>query len=269
MSSMAIVTLTTDFGYSDGYVGAVKGVVLAIEPSAQVVDLCHGVIPYDLLDGAYILAQAYAYYPPGTIHVVVVDPGVGTARRAIVAHVGRHYFVAPDNGVLSLVYARESECTVYHATASHYFAAEVSSTFQGRDIFAPLAGWLAKGVEAEKFGEPIADFVRFALPKPRAEADGVHGVVLKSDRFGNVITNFTTQDLPQLAAADGAAPPFELTLGQAKITSLRASYGDAPPNQLFAVWGSAGFLEISANRGSALRLAAAERGAEAVFRAGS
>lgn len=270
MSSMAIVTLTTDFGYSDGYVGALKGAVLAIEGGAHLVDLCHGVVPYDLLDGAYTLTQAYPYFPLGTIHVVVVDPGVGTGRRPIVASAGRHYFVAPDNGVLSLVYARETECTVYHATARHYFAAQVSQTFQGRDVFAPLAGWLAKGIEAEKFGDPITDYVRFALPKPRAEADGLHGVVLKADRFGNIVTNITPQDAPPLASGDGAtAPPsFELRVGQAKVATLRPNYEAAPPGQLFAVWGSTGYLEISANRASALRLAAVERGAEVILALG-
>lgn len=265
---MAVITLTTDFGFADAYVGAMKGALLNVAPEARILDLCHGVAPFDLLDGAYTLVQAYPYYPPGTIHVVVVDPGVGTARRPIVVSAGRHRFVAPDNGVLSLVYDRDPDCTVYHVTASHYFASTVSQTFQGRDVFAPVAGWLAKGIEPENFGDPIKDFVRFALPKPRTEADGIHGVVLKSDRFGNLITNFTARDLPTLAIEPGAAAPaVQITLGNATVDALRHSYADAAPGQLFAVWGSAGFLEISANRASALRLTGVERGAEVLVRA--
>lgn len=261
-AAVSLITLTTDFGFSDPYVGALKGVIASIAPEARILDLCHGVAPFDLLDGAYTLAQAYSYYPPDTVHVVIVDPGVGTPRRPILARAGRYYFIAPDNGVLSLVYDRESGAAVYHMTARHYFLPEVTDTFHGRDIFAPAAAWLAKGVEPEKFGEPVTDFIRFALPKPRPAADGLHGIVLKTDRFGNLITNLTRQELPGLAAG-GAV---EVMVGKSTITTVRSDYEEPAAGRLFAIWGSAGYLEISAHKASAARAAGAERGAEVVVR---
>lgn len=259
---MSLITLTTDFGYSDPYVGAMKGVIASIAPEAGILDLCHGVAPFDILDGAYTLAQAYRFYPPDTVHVVVVDPGVGTPRRPILAHAGKHYFIAPDNGVLSLVYDREGGATVYHMTARHYFLPEITDTFHGRDIFAPAAAWLAKGVDPGNFGEPVTDFIRFAMPKPRAAEDGLHGIVLKTDRFGNLITNLTRQELPGLQA--GAA--MELMVGKSTITSLRADFEEPVAGKLFAIWGSAGYLEIAAHKTSAARAAGADRGAEVLVR---
>jgi S-adenosylmethionine hydrolase len=234
-----------------------------------VVDLCHGIAPHDVLDGAYTLAQAYPYYPKDTIHLVVVDPGVGSSRRPLVAHAGGYYFIAPDNGVLSLVYDREPEVSVRHINASHYYLPSLSNTFHGRDLFAPIAGWLAKGVEPDKFGEEITDFIRFNVPKPRSESDGVHGVVLKIDRFGNLVTNIRPQDVPGLAEQpqDGSGrsgPPFTLTVGKGKVGTMQRSYADGAQGELFAIWGSGGYLEVSSNRNSAARLSGAERGAEVV-----
>ena len=160
------VTLTTDFGLNDHFVGTLKGVILNIIPEANVVDICHSVQAFDILDGALALAQSYSYFPAGTVHLVVVDPGVGSARRPIMAASEAHHFVAPDNGVLSLMYAREQRLTVRHITSEHYFLQPISNTFHGRDIFAPVAGYLAKGVDDEKFGEEITDFVRFNAPRP-------------------------------------------------------------------------------------------------------
>ena len=262
-----IVTLTTDFGWSDPYAGAMKGVILSLAPQVTLVDLSHGVAAHDLLDAAYTLAQAYSFFPSDTIHLIVVDPGVGTARRPILVRAGTQLLIAPDNGVLSLVYDQEAELLVRHITASHYFRTNPSQTFHGRDVFAPVAGWLAKGVEPEKFGDPITDFVRFAIPKPKAAAGEVRGVVLKVDRFGNLITNLTIADLPSLApdAPEGPAG-FSLTVGKGAVTALHRAYADAAPNEVFAIWGSAGYLELSANRASAARLCAADRGAEVVVK---
>ncbi len=259
---MSLITLTTDFGFSDPYVGAMKGVIASITPEARILDLCHGVAPFDLLDGAYTLAQAYSYFPADTIHVVVVDPGVGTPRRPILARAGNHYFIAPDNGVLSLVYDREESVTVRHMTATHYFLPQVTDTFHGRDIFAPAAAWLAKGVESDNFGDEIKDFIRFTLPKPRKDADGVHGIVLKTDRFGNLITNLRREDLPELKAP----AELQLTVGNATVTALRSDYEEPAAGRLFALWGSAGYLEVSAHKAAAAKLAGAERGAEVVVK---
>lgn len=258
--SSRFVTLTTDFGIADHYVGAMKGVVYSINPAATVVDISNSVQSFDLLDGALTIAQSYAYYPKDTIHVVVVDPGVGTARRPILVTAGTHYFVAPDNGVLSLVYEREERVSVRHITSSHYFREPVSQTFHGRDVFAAVAGWLSKGMEPAKFGEPIEDFVRFTAPRAKAgEANQVKGVVLKVDKFGSLITNITPSDVSGIFGGE-----FKITVGNATVTKLAVNYAEGAKGEVFAILGSGGFLEISVNKGSAAQVAQANKGSEVV-----
>src|SRR6267143_756659 len=160
-----IITLTTDFGLSDHFVGTVKGVILAIVPEVELVDICHSVQAFDVLDGALTIAQSYSYFPAGTVHLVVVDPGVGTARRPILVTSDRHHFVAPDNGVLSVIYQREERLSARHVTGEHYFLQPISNTFHARDVFSPVAAYLSKGVDPAKFGEGVTDFVRFSAPK--------------------------------------------------------------------------------------------------------
>ena len=167
-----IITLTTDFGTNDHFVGAMKGVIVDIVPDVQIVDISHAVQAFDVLDGALAISQSYSYFPNGTIHMVVVDPGVGTTRRPILASSDGYHFVAPDNGVLSMVYAKESRVHVRHITSDHYFLMPVSNTFHARDVFAPVAAYLAKQVDSHKFGEEIEDYVRFAAPKPKATGEG-------------------------------------------------------------------------------------------------
>jgi len=261
MAQRPIVTLTTDFGLNDHFVGTLKGVILNIIPEANVVDICHSVQAFDILDGALALAQSYSYFPAGTVHLVVVDPGVGSARRPIMATSEAHHFVAPDNGVLSLMYAREQRLTVRHITSEHYFLQPISNTFHGRDIFAPVAGYLAKGVDDEKFGEEITDFVRFNAPRPKpGDGNTLRGVVLRVDRFGNLITNFTPQDVPTLLQTN--VPPFKITVGKREVTAMQTNYSDGAPSELFAIVGSMGYLEIAANRGSAAQIATAGKGSE-------
>ena len=268
MARNPIVTLTTDFGLNDHFVGALKGVILNIAPEAKIVDICHTVQAFDILDGALALAQSYSYFPPRTVHLVVVDPGVGSARRPIIATSEMHNFVAPDNGVLSLMYAREQRLSVRHITAEHYFLQPVSNTFHGRDIFAPVAAYLAKGVDQEKFGEEVTDYVRFNAPKPKAvDATTTRGVVLRVDRFGNLITNFTPQDAPALFQAN--VPPFKLVVGKREVTSLRTNYAEGAPGEVFAIVGSMGFIEIAANRGSAAQTTGAAKGSEVLLALGN
>jgi S-adenosyl-L-methionine hydrolase (adenosine-forming) len=256
-----MITFTTDFGVTEHYVGVMKGVIYNIHPAAQVADITNGVQSFDLLDGALAISQAYSYFPKNTVHVVVVDPGVGGSRRPILATVGDHLFVAPDNGVLSLVYEREERVSVRHITAEHYFHHPVSNTFHGRDIFAPVAAHLSKGVEVDKFGDEIVDFVRFLTPKPKASGAGSwKAVVLKTDKFGNLMTSITPNDIPELFALP--TPAFKITVGKTEVTQLHSSYVHGAPGEVFAVLGSAGFLEISANRSSAARLAGADKGTE-------
>ena len=268
MAHRPIVTLTTDFGLNDHFVGALKGVILNIVPDANIVDICHTVQAFDILDGALALAQSYSYFPPRTVHLVVVDPGVGSARRPIIATSEMHNFVAPDNGVLSLMYAREQRLSVRHITSEHYFLQPVSNTFHGRDIFAPVAAYLAKGVDQEKFGEEVTDYVRFNAPKPKPiDATSVRGVVLRVDRFGNLITNFTPQDAPALFQAN--VPPFKMVVGKREVTSMRTNYAEGAPGELFAIVGSMGFLEIAANRGSAAQTTGAAKGSEVLLSLGN
>jgi S-adenosyl-L-methionine hydrolase (adenosine-forming) len=261
LANRSIITLTTDFGVNDHYVGTIKGVILNIFPDVEIVDICHSVQPFDVLDGALTIAQSYSYFPSGTVHVVVVDPGVGTARRSILVTSDRHHFVAPDNGVLSMVYSQEERLHIRHVTAEHYALQPVSNTFHARDIFAPVAAWLAKGVDPEKFGDEITDFVRFNAPKPKsADGNTLRGVVLKVDRFGNLVTNVTPQDAPMLFGVDPA--PFRISVGRHEITEIHSNYAEGSPGEVFGVLGSMGYLEISSNRGSAAKITGSGKGSE-------
>ena len=256
-----IITLTTDFGTNDHFIGTMKGVILSIEPDAQIIDICHSVQAFDVLDGALTISQAYSYFPTGTIHMVVVDPGVGTARRPLIVSSDRHHFVAPDNGVLSLIYQREQRLSARHVTGEHYFLQPVSNTFHARDIFSPVAAYLAKGVDPEKFGEAVTDFVRFSAPKPKAANENtLRGVVLKVDRFGNLITNITPQDAPMLFGENPGT--FKIVVGQREIREIKEAYALGAPGEVFGIMGSMGYLEVAANRGSAAQLLGVGKGTD-------
>lgn len=244
-----------------------KGVIFDIVPEAAIVDISHAVQAFDVLDGALAISQAYSYFPTGTIHVVVVDPGVGTTRRPIIASSDGYHFVAPDNGVLSMVYAREERIHVRHITSDHYFRQPVSNTFHGRDVFAPVAAYLAKLVDSHKFGDEIEDFVRFAAPRPKATGENrIRAVVLKVDRFGNLITNVKPEDVPAMFAAKPTA--FKITVGSREITEIRTNYAEGAPGQVFGVLGSMGYLEIVANRAAAAQLTGAGKGSEVTIALG-
>jgi S-adenosylmethionine hydrolase len=256
-----VITLTTDFGTNDHFVGALKGVIVDIVPDAQIVDITHAVQAFDVLDGALAIAQTYSYFPTGTVHLVVVDPGVGTTRRPILASSDGFHFVAPDNGVLSMVYAREERIRVRHITSEHYFRQPVSNTFHGRDIFAPVAAYLAKFVDSDKFGDEIEDYVRFAAPRAKATGENrMRGVILKVDRFGNLITNITPEDATALFSAKPDA--FKIVVGSKEITEIRKAYAEGSPGEVFGVLGSMGYLEIVANRAAAAQLTGAGKGSE-------
>jgi S-adenosyl-L-methionine hydrolase (adenosine-forming) len=263
----ALVTLTTDFGLDDHFVGTMKGVMLNINPSLTFVDICHRIQSYDLLDGALTVALSYAYFPPETVHLVIVDPGVGSARRPIVAASQNYKFVAPDNGVLSLIYQRESNLEVRHATAERHFLHPVSNTFHGRDIFAPLAGWLSSGTEMDQLGRIITDYITLSVPKPERVSEGqVRAAVLKVDKFGNLITNVTPEDVPELFSSSSL--PFRITVQEHKITRMYSSYSMGKASELFVILGSSGFLEICRNLGSAADALQATRGTEVKINVG-
>lgn len=255
-----LVTLLTDFGTADYYAGAMRGAVLAVNPEARVCDITHEIPPQDVEAAAFTLLAAYDAFPEGTVHVAVVDPGVGSARRPILVVTERHRFVGPDNGLFTYVCERESAHRIFRLTNSKYFRDEVSATFHGRDVFAPVAGALTLGVRAEELGETIDDAVRLETLAPRVAADGsVEGRVIHVDRFGNLVTNVTRGEFSDEEFGRGA----RLFVGGREIKSLRRFYAEragGEAGEAFAIWGSAGFLEISVNKDSAARLLGATRG---------
>lgn len=254
-----IVTLTSDFGYSDAYAGVLKGVLLSVNPEIQILDANHGVPPHDVFEAAWSVAQVSAQFPLGTIHLVAADSGT---ESGLVVHAGGQFYVAADNGALSLVYARypETDCVVRRITAMHYARPQGGATFLARDLLAPVAAWLARGVDPEKFGEAVQDYRRFTLPQPRLENGALQGVILRVDRFGNLVTNVLPAAIPAEWSREGRTR-VRLRIGSTEIDGIFHSYAEAPAQSPFAVWGADGWLEVSAQRNSAARLVNAQRGA--------
>ncbi len=253
-----IITLLTDFGLADGYAAMMHGVILGINPEARVIDLSHQVPPQDIREAAFVLATAYRYFPAGTIHTVVVDPGVGSERAAIVAQAGGHSFVAPDNGVLSYVLA-DGWAALIRLTQPRYWLPAPSRTFHGRDIFAPVAAHLSAGVSLSDLGEPIAEPVRLPLPAPARREDGTWVAhIIHVDRFGNLITDLRPDPalLPELAGAE---------VNGRVISPIVRTYADVPSGAAAILPGSAGYLEIAIRDGDARAELAAEVGMEVFF----
>jgi S-adenosylmethionine hydrolase len=255
-----MITLLTDFGTADYFVPAVKGVLLTIDPDARIIDITHEIIEFDIESAAFTLAACYRDFPPGTIHVAVVDPGVGSSRRAIVVEAGDQFFVGPDNGIFSFIYAREPEARVYHITRDDLFRHPVSATFHGRDVFAPVAAHLSRGIKPEDAGEEILDFVRFEIAPPRTTPQGhIKGSLIQVDRFGNCVTNLTEQELRP--GSDGQVKM--LTIAGRRITQFGTHFAEAErKEELFCYPGSAGYWEIGLWRASAAEALQARRGME-------
>jgi S-adenosylmethionine hydrolase len=251
-----IVTLTTDFGTRDHFVGVMKGVILGICPASRIVDISHEVPPFEVAEGGFLISQAYRYFPAKTVHVVVVDPGVGSARRPILIEATGQYFIGPDNGVLAMVYSD----TLHKArviTNEKYFLHPVSNTFHGRDIFAPAAAHLAKGARPSSFGKIIEDHLKPAFTEPQRTSKRVWcGTVLHIDRFGNLITNFQIEKFEGMRLR-----PFQFAIGTRQLTYLGATYSGAAAGEPFVLVGSSGFLEVSVNQDSAAKLLGCSVGA--------
>ncbi len=246
-----IITLTTDFGERDPYVGAMKGVILSITPDVVVVDITHHIPPQDVREGAYVLASAAPYFPKGSIHVAVVDPGVGTERRPLAVRTERAYYVVPDNGLLTPVILREPVLEVVHLTNSTYWLPRVSHTFHGRDIFAPVAAYLARGVPLNALGEPLApdDIVRLEWTAPRALPDGsVEGMVVHVDHFGNIVTNIPAEMLA------GPTDAWEFEVRGQRVRGLKRAYAEVEVGEPLALIGSNQTLEFSVREGNAAAL---------------
>ncbi len=249
-SAPRIVTLLTDFGLRDQYVASMKGVMLSINPNACVVDITHLVPPQDVAAGAFILDQAARCFPVGTIHLAVVDPGVGTERKVVIAKVGEHLFVAPDNGLLTYVLRWNEDITVYEVTAEHYYRKPVSSTFHGRDVFAPVAGYLSRDIPPGQFGQPMENPVLLRIPALiKVKETLMQASVLAVDQFGNVITNLEPGDVP--AYRDSDARPCKVLAGKREISTFRRTFAEGKPGDLFVLPGSSGYLEIVVREGSA------------------
>ena len=262
IKEMAIITLLTDFGLEDAYVGIVKGVILSINPSVTIVDISHNITPQDLVRAAYLLETSYRFFAPGTLHVVVVDPGVGGGRSIVGVEVKGHRFLAPDNGVLTAILAEGTADRVVRVENSRFFLDPVSRTFHGRDIFAPVAAHLSMGLDLEELG-PVTEsgeLMRLRLPQPAfAEAGEIIGVVVTADRFGNLVTNIRERDMVELRNPDDTSDLI-IQIGGKSIRGISDSYSAAAPGRLLAIMGSTGRLEISVNCGNASRFCKAGPG---------
>ena len=246
MSRSGIITLTTDFGLKDAYVGTMKGVILSIFPQARLIDITHEIEPQNILQARFLLRNFVRYFPKGTVHLVVVDPGVGSERRAILVKSQGQFLVGPDNGVFSDFF--QADARIFHLTQKEFFLKEISQTFHGRDIFAPVCAHLASGREPQEMGEEITDPLALPFPEPKKQGNLILGEVIYIDRFGNLITNLTKEQIPQNAVIR--------ILGK-EISGLSQSYAQHSPGSLLAIIGSSGLLEISlANDNASLRLKA-------------
>jgi len=257
-----IITLLTDYGTKDHFVAAMKAVILSITPQVQIVDISHDIPPQDILEAGFVLRSCFSFFPSRTIHIVVVDPTVGSERKPIIVATDDHYFIAPDNGVLSLVYDVEPVSSVVEITAEHLMLPEISTTFHGRDIFAPAAAWLARGTDILNFGDAITEYVHLTLPKPKLVGESLlKGSVLHVDRFGNLITNISRQDF-EAAREKVPGSTLKVVIGKQEIAGLKNYYSEGAKGEIVALFGSTNLLEIAQNQGSASRALGLTRGAE-------
>jgi hypothetical protein len=246
-----LITLTTDFGEESYYLGALRGVLLSFCPEATLVDITHHVPPHGILEGAFVLAQACPRFPAGTVHLAVVDPGVGGARRPLLLRSGGHWYVGPDNGLFSPFLDGAPALYRIHDDPT------AGATFHGRDVFAPAAARLARGEAPESLGTAVADPVRLSWPRPARRGGEIRGEVLLVDRFGNLVTTIRADDLPAQARTT-------VTVGSRRVEGLRRTYADAAPGELIALVGSSGFLEVAVVQGHAARTLGVARGAPVV-----
>lgn len=241
-----MITLTTDFGYTDPFVGMMKGVILDINPDAQIVDLCHGVAPQNILAGALVLRHSLPYFRRGAIHVAVVDPGVGGQRRPILIEAAGHYFVGPDNGVFALALEGKNPTCIIHLSNSRYHLTPTSATFHGRDIFAPVAAYLSLGLPPPAFGEQLTVLQRASCPGVVKDGRRLIGEVIYVDRFGNLFTNITERDLAELSSVRPT-----IRIGTTSIPGLVQNYASGEKGGLMAIVNSWGLVEIAVYEGSA------------------
>lgn len=246
MSNQRVITLTTDFGYESEYVGVMKGVILTINPQCRIIDITHQISPQDIEEATFLLHNAYSYFPAHSIHLVVVDPGVGSERKPILVETDKYWFVGPDNGVFSFMFLMKGFKKVWEITNSNYFLPKVSTTFHGRDIFAPIAAHLSLRVPTEELGKELRRFVRLKALEPKVSGSMIKAKVVYIDHFGNLVTNIS-QDLFSEVVADKS---FRIMVAGRTIQKLSLSYADARDGEILALFGSSRWLEISLKAGN-------------------
>ncbi len=259
----SIIALVTDFGEEDYFTGSLKAVILGINPSAQIVDITHYIPSYDILSAAFVLFACYRYFPSRTIFLAIVDPGVGSLRRILGAKIKDYFFVAPDNGILSLVIEQEKEVEVREVTNDNFFLPLLSRTFEGRDKMAPVAAWLSKGISIDKFGAQIKSYERLPIRKPEMDVDKemIRGEILYQDKFGNLITNIPSTMLEDLKAKTGKRRITLFVKGN-EVSTFKENYSEARKGELLFLVGSIGLIEIARREDSAARLIGARKGEE-------
>ena len=259
-----VIALLTDFGTRDHYAGTMKGVALGICPDITFVDITHDIPPHDVRTGALELAAAYRYFPAGAIFLVVVDPGVGSARRSIAAETANYRFIAPDNGVLTLVFQKTPPQRVVEVTERRYARPTVSRTFEGRDRFAPAAAWLATGLDLSELGCALTSWHTLAVPEPALRDNQMVGEVLRVDHFGNLVTNVDRRSFERFTGGGGV----KIVVGTQAVGQVVATYADVGPGAVCALFGSSGHLEVAVNGDSATKRLEIGRGAlVTIFRA--
>ncbi|MCS7365944.1 MAG: S-adenosyl-l-methionine hydroxide adenosyltransferase family protein [archaeon GB-1867-035] len=247
-----IITLLTDFGEKDPYVAAMKGVILTIAPHVKIIDITHNITKFNIREGAFILASIIKYFPRNTIHVGVVDPGVGSLRKPIIAVTKRSILIGPDNGLLMLAAEREGLLKVLEIRRHKFLLEEVSYTFHGRDIFAPVAAYIANGVKPEEIGEEVEEYVKLPFPKPRILKKKIIGEIIHIDDFGNIITNISIKELQKKSISIGSEITVEIH-GEKEKLNLKDSYSKVEVEQTLAIIDSFNLLEIAVNQGNAAR----------------
>ena len=255
-----IITLTTDYGTRDAFAASIKGVILKINPLAQLYDISNEVAPQDVWEGAFTLKSAYNHFPKGTIHLAVVDPGVGGGRRPIIVVTESYYFVGPDNGIFSLVYQEAERIRVHHITSTHYFQPSPGPTFHGRDVFAPVVSWLSKGIPSGNFGDEIMDYMKLNVPVPKVGPQGIDGHVVHIDRFGNAITNITFKEIRNFLPEGQGTAALAVQVAGKEIRGLKQYYAEAAPSTAGAIFNSSGNLEIFVFKQNARTVLGIKRG---------
>ena len=247
MHANGVITFTTDFGISDTYAGIMKGIVLTANPNARLIDITHDIPPHDIINASFMLANAYEYFPPGTIHVAVVDPGVGGGRKSVAVLTENYFFVGPDNGIFTIVLSKEKVMGIREIKNSPFVMEKISNTFHGRDVFAPCAGYLSAGKNFSDVGPVINNIKYLEYPKVNTNKNTLIGEIVSIDSFGNMITNISVEAVRSFIGKQ----KFEIYFAAERFNNIENTYNDVPIGKPLALFGSSGYLEISMNGGSA------------------